>query len=127
MDFLGLRTLTVIRDTLELIKAKGTEAPDMGSMDYDDPNVYKMISQGETYGVFQLESGGMTQCFKELKPSCLEDIIAGISLYRPGAMDQIPKYIRNKHNPDKIRYMHPALEHILDVTYGCIVYQAQVM
>ncbi|HRS22422.1 MAG TPA: DNA polymerase III subunit alpha, partial [Clostridia bacterium] len=79
------------------------------------------------YGVFQLESGGMTQCFKELKPSCLEDIIAGISLYRPGAMDQIPKYIRNKHNPENIRYMHPALEHILDVTYGCIVYQEQVM
>jgi len=127
MDFLGLRTLTVIRDTLELIKAKGIEAPDMDSIDYDDPNVYKMISQGETYGVFQLESGGMTQCFKELKPNCLEDIIAGISLYRPGAMDQIPKYIRNKHNPDKIRYMHPALEHILDVTYGCIVYQEQVM
>ena len=127
MDFLGLRTLTVIRDTLELIKAKGMEAPDMDSMDYDDPNVYKMISQGETYGIFQLESGGMTQCFKELKPNCLEDIIAGISLYRPGAMDQIPKYIRNKHNPDKIRYMHPALEHILDVTYGCIVYQEQVM
>ncbi|HRU40813.1 MAG TPA: DNA polymerase III subunit alpha, partial [Candidatus Diapherotrites archaeon] len=127
MDFLGLRTLTVIRDTLELIKAKGIEAPDMDSIDYDDANVYKMISQGETYGVFQLESGGMTQCFKELKPNCLEDIIAGISLYRPGAMDQIPKYIRNKHNPDKIRYMHPALEHILDVTYGCIVYQEQVM
>ena len=127
MDFLGLRTLTVIRDTLELIKAKGIEAPDMDSIDYDDANVYKMISQGETYGVFQLESGGMTQCFKELKPSCLEDIIAGISLYRPGAMDQIPKYIRNKHNPENIRYMHPALEHILDVTYGCIVYQEQVM
>ncbi|MDD3704960.1 MAG: DNA polymerase III subunit alpha [Clostridiaceae bacterium] len=127
MDFLGLRTLTVIRDTLELIEAKGIEPPDMDSMDYDDSNVYKMISQGETYGVFQLESGGMTQCFKDLKPNCLEDIIAGISLYRPGAMDQIPKYIRNKHNPDKIQYMHPALEHILDVTYGCIVYQEQVM
>lgn len=127
MDFLGLRTLTVIRDTLELIEAKGIEPPDIDSMDYDDSNVYKMISQGETYGVFQLESGGMTQCFKELKPNCLEDIIAGISLYRPGAMDQIPKYIRNKHNLDKIQYMHPALEHILDVTYGCIVYQEQVM
>lgn len=127
MDFLGLRTLTVIRDTLELIREKGIEAPDMDNMDYDDPNVYKMISQGETYGVFQLESGGMTQCFKELKPNCLEDIIAGISLYRPGAMDQIPKYIRNKNNPEKIQYMHPSLEHILNVTYGCIVYQEQVM
>ncbi|HWR62152.1 MAG TPA: DNA polymerase III subunit alpha [Clostridia bacterium] len=127
MDFLGLRTLTVIRDTLELIKAKGAEVPDLDNMDYDDPNVYKMISQGDTYGLFQIESGGMTQCMKELKPSCLEDIIAGNALYRPGAMDQIPKYIRNKHNSDKVQYMHPALEPILDVTYGCIVYQEQVM
>jgi DNA polymerase-3 subunit alpha len=127
MDFLGLRTLTVIRDTLELIRVKGIEPPDIDNMEYDDANVYKMISQGETYGVFQLESGGMTQCMKELKPNCLEDIIAGNSLYRPGAMDQIPKYIRNKHNPDKLQYMHPTLEHILDVTYGCIVYQEQVM
>ncbi len=127
MDFLGLRTLTVIRDTLRLIKAKGEKAPDVDNMDYDDPDVFKMISQGDTYGVFQLESAGMIQCFKELKPNCLEDIIAGISLYRPGAMDQIPMYIRNKHNPDKISYMHPSLEHILDVTYGSIVYQEQVM
>jgi DNA polymerase III subunit alpha len=127
MDFLGLRTLTVIRDTLELMRAKGIEVPDIDNMDYDDPGVYKMISRGETYGVFQLESGGMTQCMKELKPNCLEDIIAGISLYRPGAMDQIPKYIRNKHNPDELQYMHPSLEHILDVTYGCIIYQEQVM
>ncbi|HYE81488.1 MAG TPA: DNA polymerase III subunit alpha [Clostridia bacterium] len=127
MDFLGLRTLTVIRDTLELIRARGIEPVDIDSMDYADANVYKMISQGETYGVFQLESGGMTQCFKELKPNCLEDIIAGISLYRPGAMDQIPKYIKNKHNSDRLQYMHPALEHILDVTYGCIIYQEQVM
>ncbi|MGE5679138.1 MAG: DNA polymerase III subunit alpha, partial [Pseudomonadota bacterium] len=127
MDFLGLRTLTVIRDTIELIKQKGVEVPDLDSMDFDDPNVYKLISQGDTYGVFQLESGGMTQFMKELKPSCLEDIIAGNALYRPGAMDQIPKYIRNKHNPEKLQYMHPALEHILDVTYGCIVYQEQVM
>lgn len=127
MDFLGLRTLTVIRDTLELIRAKGIEPPDIDEMEYDDPNVFKMISQGDTYGIFQLESAGMTQCFKELKPNCLEDIIAGISLYRPGAMDQIPMYIRNKNNPEKIRYMHPALEHILNVTYGCIIYQEQVM
>lgn len=127
MDFLGLRTLTVIRDTLELIKQRGMDAPDLDNMEFDDPNVYKLISQGDTYGVFQLESGGMTQFMKELKPSCLEDIIAGNALYRPGAMDQIPKYIRNKHNPEKLQYMHPELEHILDVTYGCIVYQEQVM
>lgn len=127
MDFLGLRTLTVIRDALELIRHRGVEAPDMDKINYDDPEVYRMISQGETYGVFQLESAGMTQCMKELKPSCLEDIIAGISLYRPGAMDQIPKYIKNKYNPEKIQYMHPALEHILNVTYGCIIYQEQVM
>ncbi len=127
MDFLGLRTLTVIRDALALLRKKGVEIPDIDLIDFDDPNPYKLISQGETYGIFQLESGGMTQCMKELKPNCLEDIIAGISLYRPGAMDQIPKYIRNKHNPDKVQYMHPALEPILKVTYGCIIYQEQVM
>ena len=127
MDFLGLRTLTVIRDTLELIKERGIEAPDMDSISYDDPNVYRMISQGETYGVFQLESGGMTQFMKELKPNSMEDIIAGISLYRPGPMDQIPRYVKNKHNPAEVSYMHPALEHILNVTYGCIIYQEQVM
>ncbi|MFZ5351748.1 MAG: DNA polymerase III subunit alpha [Bacillota bacterium] len=127
MDFLGLRTLTVIRDTLELIKDRGIAAPDIESLSYDDQNVYKMISEGETYGVFQLESAGMTQFMKELKPSSLEDIIAGISLYRPGPMDQIPRYIQNKNNPEKIKYLHHKLEDILHVTYGCVIYQEQVM
>ena len=127
MDFLGLRTLTVIRDTLELMKDKGVTDINIDKMDYDDPNVYKMISQGETYGVFQLESSGMTNFMKELKPSSLEDIIAGISLYRPGPMDQIPRYVKNKNNPELIQYKHETLEHILDVTYGCVIYQEQVM
>lgn len=127
MDFLGLRTLTVIRDTLNLIKEQGLEVPNLSEIDYNDRNVYNMISEGETYGVFQLESAGMTQFMKELKPNCLEDIIAGVSLYRPGPMDQIPRYLKNKHNPEQIKYLHPKLEPILGVTYGCIIYQEQVM
>lgn len=127
MDFLGLRTLTVIRDTLNLIREQGMEVPDLSKINYNDSNVYNMISEGETYGVFQLESAGMTQFMKELKPNCLEDIIAGVSLYRPGPMDQIPRYLKNKHNPEQIKYLHPKLESILGVTYGCIVYQEQVM
>lgn len=127
MDFLGLRTLTVIRDTVDLIRAKGLEAPDVDKLDYNDLKVYKMISDGETYGVFQLESNGMTQFMKELKPSSLEDIIAGVSLYRPGPMDQIPRYIKNKNNPELIKYLHQKLEDILQVTYGCVIYQEQVM
>lgn len=127
MDFLGLRTLTVIRDALELIKEdKGVEI-DFDKMSYDDHEVYKMISDGSTEGIFQLESGGMTQFMKELKPDCFEDIIAGISLFRPGPMAEIPRYIENKRNPDKIKYVTPELKHILDVTYGCMVYQEQVM
>lgn len=127
MDFLGLRTLTVIRDTLDIIRAKGQPVPDVDKLDYNDLKVYKMISDGETYGVFQLESNGMTQFMKELKPSSLEDIIAGISLYRPGPMSQIPRYIQNKNNPSEVKYLHPKLENILKVTYGCIIYQEQVM
>jgi DNA polymerase-3 subunit alpha len=96
-------------------------------MDMDDENVYKMIGDGRTSGVFQLESAGMTQFMKDLQPTSLEDIIAGISLYRPGPMDQIPRYIRNKNNPKEVKYHHPLLEKILDVTYGCMVYQEQVM
>ncbi len=119
MDFLGLRTLTVIRDALNMIKeTKGIEI---------DPEVFKMISDGKTEGVFQLESAGMTQFMKELKPDCFEDIIAGISLYRPGPMAEIPRYIENKKDPSKIVYATPQLKHILDVTYGCMVYQEQVM
>ena len=127
MDFLGLRNLTVIRDALELIQKEHGVTIDFAKMGYDDEKVYEMIAQGNTQGVFQLESQGMTQFMKNLKPSCFEDIVAGISLYRPGPMDSIPKYIENKKNPQNIRYIHPSLAPILDVTYGCLVYQEQVM
>lgn len=127
MDFLGLRNLTVIRDALELIEQKHGITIDFAKMGYDDAGVYEMIAQGNTQGVFQLESQGMTQFMKNLKPSCFEDIVAGISLYRPGPMDSIPKYIENKKNPKNIKYVHPSLAPILDVTYGCLVYQEQVM
>lgn len=127
MDFLGLRTLTVIRDAVAHIReSKQTEVV-IGEIDMADSATYAMIAAGETDGVFQLESGGMKQFMKELKPSNLEDIIAGISLYRPGPMDSIPTYIANKNDVSHIRYKHPLLEHILDVTYGCIIYQEQVM
>ncbi|MBR5152718.1 MAG: DNA polymerase III subunit alpha [Clostridia bacterium] len=127
MDFLGLRTLTVIRDAVRHIKEQYGVDVDIDHLSFDDAETYAMISAGETDGVFQLESGGMRQFMKELKPTSLEDIIAGISLYRPGPMDSIPRYIANKNHPDKIRYKHPMLEHILNMTYGCIVYQEQVM
>ncbi len=127
IDFLGLRTLTVIRDALDLIKHNHGINVDFDSMEMDDPEVFKLIAEGRTSGVFQLESPGMTQFMKELKPSSFEDIIAGISLYRPGPMDQIPRYLKNKGNPASIRYAHPLLENILNVTYGCMVYQEQVM
>lgn len=127
MDFLGLRNLTVIRDALELIERNHGVKIDFSSMDYDDSKVYDMISKGNTQGVFQLESTGMTQFMKNLKPDCFEDIVAGISLYRPGPMASIPTYIANKKNPHKIQYLHPSLEPILCVTYGCMVYQEQVM
>lgn len=127
MDFLGLRTITVIRDAVNLIRDNWGTSIDMDRIDYEDPAVYEMISRGETAGVFQLESQGMTQFFRELQPSTMEDIIAGISLYRPGPMDQIPRYIRNKNNPDQITYLTDKLKPILDVTYGCMIYQEQVM
>ena len=127
MDFLGLRTLTVIQNTLELVKKNRGIEIDLDRIDYNDKNVYEFISEGNTNGVFQLESSGMKQFMKELKPENLEDIIAGISLFRPGPMDQIPVYIQNKNNREKIEYLHPSLEPILNVTYGCIVYQEQVM
>ena len=127
MDFLGLRNLTVIRDALEMIKNNHGVTIDFAKMGYDDPAVYEMIAAGNTGGVFQLESGGMTQFMKNLKPSCFEDIVAGISLYRPGPMDSIPKYIENKKNPEGINYVDDSLAPILDVTYGCLVYQEQVM
>lgn len=127
MDFLGLRTLTVIRDALEGIERRTGRRIDFSSMEMDDPEVYKMLCEGDTEGVFQLESSGMRQFLKELCPSTFEDIIAGISLYRPGPMDSIPKYVAGKKNPKKVRYTHEKLRPILDVTYGCIVYQEQVM
>lgn len=127
MDFLGLRTLTVIRDTIELVKKNKGIDIDIDNIPLDEPGVYKMLSQGDTDGVFQLESAGMRQFLKELKPSHFEDIIAGISLYRPGPMDQIPRYIDNKNHPESIEYTDPCLKDILEVTYGCMVYQEQVM
>ena len=127
MDFLGLRNLTVIRDALKMIKENHGVTIDWAKMGYDDPEVYKLIADGNTKGVFQLESGGMTDFMKNLRPSCFEDIVAGIALYRPGPMDSIPKYIENKKHPDNIRYVDPHLKPILDVTYGCLIYQEQVM
>ena len=127
MDFLGLRNLTVIRDALELIEKNHNTTIDWDGMDYDDPAVYEMIAKGNTQGIFQLESAGMTQFMKNLKPDCFEDIVAGISLYRPGPMASIPTYIANKKNPDHSTYLHESLKPILSVTYGCMVYQEQVM
>ena len=126
MDFLGLRTLTVISDTEKLVKkTRGID------VEYDkemnDPNVYKQWQEGNSVGIFQFESQGMTNFMKDLKPDCLEDIIAGVSLYRPGPMDQIPRYVKGKQNPGNNVYTHPSLEPILNVTYGCMVYQEQVM
>ncbi len=127
MDFLGLRTLTVIRDALENIEHSQGKKIDLDTIDFADAGVYAMLSRGETLGVFQLESKGMISFMKDLQPENFEDIIAGISLYRPGPMDQIPRYIENKKHPLDITYLHPILEPILNVTYGCMVYQEQVM
>ena len=126
MDFLGLRTLTVIQDTVDLVKQnRGIDVEFDREM--NDPKVYKLWQNGDSMGIFQFESQGMTNFMKELKPDCLEDIIAGVSLYRPGPMDQIPRYIANKQDPEHAVYTHPALKPILEVTYGCMVYQEQVM
>ncbi len=127
MDFLGLRNLTAMQECLRLIKKDVGVEINLLELDYDDPEVYKLISSGNTVGIFQLESGGMTRFMKELQPDCLEDLIAGISLYRPGPMDSIPTYIDCKRNPSHIRHKTPKLEEILAPTYGCIVYQEQVM
>jgi len=127
VDFLGLRTLTVIQDAVELVYKNHGIKVNFDTMPMDDKNVYKTISDGKTLGIFQLESPGMTRFIMELQPDNLEDIIAGIALYRPGPMDQIPRYIENKKNPEKVQYLHPILEPILNVTYGCMVYQEQVM
>jgi len=127
MDFLGLRTLTVIHDAVNFIEKSTGEHIDIDAIDYDDKAVLASIGSGRTEGVFQLESGGMKSFMKELKPRNLEDVIAGISLYRPGPMDFIPKYIKGKNNHDAVTYSCPQLEPILSPTYGCIVYQEQVM
>ena len=126
MDFLGLRTLTVIDDAEKMIR-KRESGFSMDGVPYDDQRVYAMLNAGETEGVFQMESGGMTQAVMGLQSKSLEDIIAIISLYRPGPMESIPTYIANRHNPGNVKYKTPQLEHILDVTNGCIVYQEQVM
>ncbi len=126
MDFLGLRTLTVINDCVKMVKRKNPDF-DIENISYDDKNVYSLFTNGLTDGVFQCESSGMKSVFMRLKPTNLEDIIAVISLYRPGPMDSIDSYIQNRHNPDFIQYKTPMLKNILDVTYGCMVYQEQVM
>ena len=127
MDFLGLRTLAVIKDTLDMVKKRTGQTPDIYNISFDDPKVYAMLSKGDTDGVFQLESTGMRNFMRELEPSTFEDIIAGIALYRPGPMESIPRYVKGKKEPKSVEYLHPLLEPVLDVTYGCIVYQEQVM
>lgn len=126
MDFLGLRNLSVIQNTIDMVKQnQGIDVE--FDQDMNDPKVYKLWQDGNNSGIFQFESQGMTNFMKELKPDCLEDLIAGVSLYRPGPMDQIPRYVKGKLNPGHNEYTHPSLEPILNVTYGCMVYQEQVM
>ncbi len=127
MDFLGLRNLTVIENAVKIIKKTRNIDIDINNISLDLPEVYKTISDGNTDGVFQMESVGMKNFMQELRPDSFEDIIAGIALYRPGPMDQIPRYISNKNNPDNVTYKHSKLEGILNVTYGCMVYQEQVL
>lgn len=126
-DFLGLRTLTVIEETKQRIQQDYGLELDLYSLSYNDPKVFEKLSKGETEGVFQLESKGMVHFLKNLKPTHLEDIIAGTSLFRPGPMEQIPRYVQARHHQQAIQYHHPLLEPILRSTYGCIVYQEQVM
>ena len=127
MDFLGLRNLTVIENAVKIIEKNRGVKIDLDKLDYERKEVYELISSGNTDGVFQLESAGMQSFMRELRPSGLEDVIAGIALYRPGPMDQIPRYIHNKTHPGDVKYKHPLLKDILDVTYGCMVYQEQVL
>lgn len=127
MDFLGLRTLTVIHDAVSFIRQTKGISVDMETIDFEDPAVFRLLSGGHTDGLFQLESQGMKQFLRELRPDCLEDMIAGISLYRPGPMASIPTYIHNKTHPQAVTYKHELLRPILHTTYGCIVYQEQVM
>lgn len=127
MDFLGLRTLTVINDCIKLIKRSKNIDVDLNLIDENDENVIELFRQGETLGIFQFESAGMRSFLRELKPEGFLDLIAANSLYRPGPMSEIENYIRNKHNPEHIKYIHPSLKSILELTYGTIVYQEQVM
>lgn len=127
MDFLGLRNLSDIRMALLYVKENYGVDIDFEHSDYADPEVYKLISSGNTKAIFQIESGGFQNFMKELRPTCIEDIVAAVSMYRPGPMNAIPRFVYNKHNPDKVTYAHPILEPILKPTYGCIVYQEQVM
>ena len=126
MDFLGLRNLTVLDDAVKLVQ-RSDPTFTLSSISDDDPKVFQMLSEGKTSGVFQMESPGMTGVCVGLKPQNIEDITAIIALYRPGPMDSIPRFIACKHDPKLIRYKHPALIPILSVTYGCIVYQEQVI
>ncbi len=127
MDFLGLRTLTVIRDTLEMAEREYGSKIDIDRIPMDDQNVYAMFGAGDTDGVFQFESAGMRRLLQDLRPNSIDDIMAANALFRPGPMDFIPEYLRCKHNPGQIKYAHPMLEPILRDTYGCMVYQEQVM
>ena len=127
MDFLGLRTLTVLHDAEQMIRQTVNPNFNLDEIPQDDKKVFEMLSTGDAYGVFQFESNGMRQVLAQIKPTGIEDMIAVISLYRPGPMDSIPTYIRNRHDPSSVRYKTPQLEHILGVTNGCIVYQEQVM
>ncbi len=127
MDFLGLKNLTIIENAIKIIKKTRGVDIKLENLDYGIKEVFENISSGNTDGIFQIESAGMKAFMQELKPDSLEDIIAGIALYRPGPMDSIPKYVYNKSHPDEVKYKHPLLEPILDVTYGCMVYQEQVM
>lgn len=124
--FLGLRTLTVIRDAVNLVKYNHGVEIDFDQIDYEDPDVLEMFARAETLGIFQFESPGMRAFLKELKPNVFENLIAANSLFRPGPMNQIPTFVACKHDPSQITYVDPSLENILDVTYGCIVYQEQV-
>ncbi len=127
MDFLGLRNLSDIKIAIDYIKENYDVEIDFDKSTYDDPKVYELISTGNTKAIFQIESAGFQKFLKELRPTCLEDIVAAVSLFRPGPMDSIPKFVKCKHNPDLVTFDHPLLEPILKQTYGCIVYQEQVM
>ncbi|MDD7165532.1 MAG: DNA polymerase III subunit alpha, partial [Clostridia bacterium] len=127
MDFLGLRNLSDIKMAIDYIKQNHGVELDFDKSSYDDPKVFELLATGNTKAIFQIESAGFQKFMKELRPSCIEDIVAAVSLYRPGPMDSIPKFVKCKHNPELVTYAHPLLEPILKQTYGCIVYQEQVM